>query len=163
MYIVSTTHWAISMALLVRAAKNGSAVGIAMTPIEVLANSYLPAISSVLSDAIVVWRAWILWERRCDLLIPPILFLTGTVGGSITGAVLFLKRVKSTNGGTWQGAVQPNATGARLSYSVYCLIILTNLWATGLICIKAWQHRRFLRSLMERAPREPEQRRHLRS
>ncbi|KAI0269767.1 hypothetical protein BC834DRAFT_569982 [Gloeopeniophorella convolvens] len=141
MYIVSATHWAIGIALLVRTARNSSVVQIGVTPVEVIAIGYIPSISAVLGDAIVVWRAWVLWERRYDLFIPPILFLIGTIATSITGAALTFK---SANSDTWQ----EGNTSSWFDYLIYGLTILTNLWATGLICIRAWQHRRFLRSLM---------------
>jgi hypothetical protein len=36
----------------------------------------------ILSDGIVLWRAWVLWDRRgrVMLFIMPILFLVGTLG-----------------------------------------------------------------------------------
>ncbi|KAI0269772.1 hypothetical protein BC834DRAFT_967514 [Gloeopeniophorella convolvens] len=147
MYVVSATHWTIGIALLVRAARNGS-VEIVMTRVELLATGYLCSISYVLSDAIVVWRAWVLWERRYDLFIPPILFLTGTIVTSVISAALYFKSAKSASSSRWQEAVQGDTTVRRLAYTIYGLIILTNLWATGLICIRAWQHRRFLQSVM---------------
>ncbi|KAI0269774.1 hypothetical protein BC834DRAFT_967516 [Gloeopeniophorella convolvens] len=144
MYVVSATHWAIGIALLVKAASdsNNSVSEIVLTgPLELLAFGYLPSISCVLGDAIVVWRAWVLWERRYDLFIPPILFLIGTIATSVTSAVLTFKGASRD---TWQEGDTP----VRFGYIIYGLIILTNLWATGLICIRAWQHRRFLRSVM---------------
>ncbi|KAI0269773.1 hypothetical protein BC834DRAFT_1014011 [Gloeopeniophorella convolvens] len=115
--------------------------GIFITPVEELAYAYLPAISYVLSDAIVVWRAWVLWERRYELLIPPILFMLGTIAVSVADANITFK---SPTTDTWQ-EVQ---ISDRLGYCIWGFTILTNLWATGLICIKTWQHRRFIRSLM---------------
>ncbi|KAI0264656.1 hypothetical protein BC834DRAFT_1042207 [Gloeopeniophorella convolvens] len=135
MYTASATHWAINIALLARAARNSSVVEIVMTPIEEIASHHLPTINYAIGDAIVVWRAWVLWGRRRDLFIPPILFLLGTIATSVTSAVL-----------TFKGA--GGDISARLGYSVWGLSILTNLWVTASICIKAWQHRHFLRSLM---------------
>ncbi|KAI0269769.1 hypothetical protein BC834DRAFT_1039468 [Gloeopeniophorella convolvens] len=144
MYVVSAIHWAISISLLVRAAKNGSVVEIDMTPIEMLANAYLPAISSTvcLSDAIVVWRAWVLWEHRYNLFVPPILFLLGTIATSAASAALTFKDASND---AWQAEL---GIVDRFAYPICGLTILTNLWTTGLICIRAWQHRHFLRSLM---------------
>ncbi|KAI0261629.1 hypothetical protein BC834DRAFT_461591 [Gloeopeniophorella convolvens] len=141
MYVVSATHWAISIALLARATRDGSVVGIVMTPIERLITSYLPSISSILGDAIVVWRAWVLWERRRNLFIPPVLFLLATIATSAAGAVLTFK---SASSGRWQEVDIDDTLG----YTTFSLTILINLWATSLIWIKAWQHRRFIRSLM---------------
>ncbi|KAI0269759.1 hypothetical protein BC834DRAFT_967501 [Gloeopeniophorella convolvens] len=142
MYTVSATHWAINTALLVRAARNSSATGTVMSPAEELAITYVPSINYVLSDAIVVWRAWVLWGRRYDLFIPPILFLLGTIATSVVSAAIASKSVISD---TLQAEFN---IIVGLDYSAGGLIILTNLWATGLIFIRAWQHRLFLRSLM---------------
>ncbi|KAI0269760.1 hypothetical protein BC834DRAFT_1039460 [Gloeopeniophorella convolvens] len=141
MYTVSAAHWAISIALLVRAARSSPFVGIVMTPVEELADTYLPVITSILGDTIVVWRAWVLWERRRDLFVPPVLFLLATIVVSVASAALTFK-------GTSSDRQQEIDISYRLQYPIYGLSILTNLWATSLICIRAWQHRRLLQSLM---------------
>ncbi|KAI0269770.1 hypothetical protein BC834DRAFT_569945 [Gloeopeniophorella convolvens] len=143
MYVVSATHWAINIALLARAVRNNSVVEISVTPIEMIVTGYVPSISCVLGDAIVVWRAWVLWERRSDLFIPPILFLIGVIATTVTSSALVFKS-KSISRGTWQEDNIMNWLG----WLICGFTVLTNLWATGLICVRAWQHRRFLRSLM---------------
>ena len=94
MYAVSATHWALVVSIAIRGLRVGE---ILMTPSEVLAVEYLPTINVrrsltaqlgqvlisvkyILSDGIVLWRAWVLWDRRVTLFIPPFLFLVCTLG-----------------------------------------------------------------------------------
>jgi len=116
----------------------------ARTPVKELAAFYLPTINYVLSDGIVLWRAWVLWNRSFLLFIPPLIALMCTFVTSVAAATYFYK-----------GASEHSAHYITMSryfgWSIWGFSVGTNLWATGLIFIRTWQHRRFLRSLMGKA------------
>ena len=95
MYAVAATHWALTMAIVARRLRAGNV----LTPSssEALALIYVPAINVrcplttyharmlipvkyFLSDGIVLWRAWVLWNRRFILFVPPVIFLLCTLG-----------------------------------------------------------------------------------
>lgn len=97
MYAVSAVHWAMNMAV---AATSMEMDRISMTSFEILVVIYLPTINVchplrlhlgrgvliaaqyILSDGIVVWRAWVLWgpSRRFIVFTPPLISLVCTLG-----------------------------------------------------------------------------------
>ncbi|KAH9980364.1 hypothetical protein BGW80DRAFT_1442298 [Lactifluus volemus] len=111
MYSVSAIHWALTFATAIRTLRIGK------SPPRSRSDSChvftidqcvdLSAHKFILSDGIVLWRAWILWDRRVVLFIVPFL-------------------------------------------SLVCTLVGTNLWATSFMFIRAWQHRRFLRSVFDK-------------
>jgi len=137
MYAVSVAHWALGIADYVDVLKGSQ---FTRTPIKGLAIVYLPIINYILSDGIVLWRAWVLWNRRLSLFILPLISLVCTFGISVVSAVIY-----------YQGALKHSKSAETvtqcLGWTIWGLTIGTNLWATGLISIRAWQHRRLLRSL----------------
>ncbi|KAH9980389.1 hypothetical protein BGW80DRAFT_1442314, partial [Lactifluus volemus] len=105
--------------------------------------AYLPLINFILSDAIVLWRAWLLWDRRAVLFILPFLFLVCTVVATILDVIL------ATDGFITHSMRKLN-TGTAFGLVLLGLSIGTNLWATSFMFIRAWQHRRFLRSVFDK-------------
>ncbi|KAH9029366.1 hypothetical protein EDB84DRAFT_1496458 [Lactarius hengduanensis] len=85
MYAVSAVHWAMNMAIVTRFLRVGRDF---MSPFETLVVVYLPTINYILSDGIVVWRAWVLWgpSRRFTVFIPPLFSLVCTLVLSAAGA-----------------------------------------------------------------------------
>jgi hypothetical protein len=96
MYAVSAIHWTVNMAIAAKSLRYGTLL---ITPFETLVTVYLPTINVrhpsrlhlrrmliaakyILSDAIVVWRAWVVWgpSRRFTVFTPPILSLVCTLG-----------------------------------------------------------------------------------
>ncbi|KAH9969506.1 hypothetical protein BC827DRAFT_3813 [Russula dissimulans] len=115
----------------------------------------------VLSDVIVLWRAWVLWNRRVLLFIPPMISLICTIGTTIASAIYFFESFTITGIDD-----SKRILAIYLEWTIWFLTFGTNLWATVLIFIRAWyvtfdrtvtwlacygessrQHRRFLRSL----------------
>ncbi|KAI0300366.1 hypothetical protein BC826DRAFT_992902 [Russula brevipes] len=137
MYTISATHWAINVTDSVKALRVGRFV---RTPIRQLVAVYLPTVNYVLSDAVVVWRAWTLWNRRLWLFVPPLISLVCTLITSVVGATYYYK---SSLGRSKHDRVLSHYFG----WTIWTLTVGTNLWATSLIFIRTWQHRRFLRSL----------------
>ncbi|KAI0252411.1 hypothetical protein BJV78DRAFT_1352427 [Lactifluus subvellereus] len=138
MYGAAATHWALEIALTIRQSTH-SKVHVMPTPSESVALIYVPAINFFLSDSIVLWRAWVLWNRRSMWFIPPLIFLFSTLVFSVAGLVL-----------AYEGFTTHSAYKANMSYILKWILwgftISTNLWATCLIFIRAWQHRRSLHS-----------------
>jgi len=158
MYAVSATHYAITVhsAFFYGGEYDYHSVWIGNAIL------YLPAINYILSDGIVLWRAWVLWNRRILLFIPPLISLVCTLGVMIAS---YAYSVVSALGqlniifSSWADSDLQSAKDSmskftaeshlslHLEKTVWYLTVGTNLWATGLIFIKAWEHRRFLRSL----------------
>ncbi|KAH9055146.1 hypothetical protein EDB83DRAFT_1109508 [Lactarius deliciosus] len=140
MYAVSAVHWAMNMAIVTRFLRVGRDF---MSPFERLVVVYLPTINYILSDGIVVWRAWVLWgpSRRFTVFIPPLFSLVSTLVLSAAGAAyLYI--------GTEYESERDDAMSRYLGWTVWGLSVGTNIWATGLIYIQIWQHRQFVRSLL---------------
>jgi len=110
-------------------------------PIQVFFLTYLPPINYILSDGIVLWRAWVLWNREFLLFIPPLISLACTVGITLASAIYYC--VKSDKVLFGEGVLPLEVLARALDF----FVIGTNLWATSLVFIRAWQHKRLLRSL----------------
>ncbi|KAH9969509.1 hypothetical protein BC827DRAFT_3966 [Russula dissimulans] len=139
MYAISAAYWALTIATYVELLTYDRLV---VSPIRDFALAYLPKINYILNSGIVLWRAWVLWNQRPSLFIPPSIFLVCNIGISVASAVIYyqnsLKHSNSSSAETIIRCLQWSASG---------LTIGTNLWATCLIFIQAWQQRRILRSL----------------
>ncbi|KAH9173834.1 hypothetical protein EDB89DRAFT_662104 [Lactarius sanguifluus] len=134
MYAVSAVHWAMNMAIVTRLLRVGRDY---VSPFKMIVVVYLPTINYILSDGIVVWRAWVLW-RRFTIFIPPLFSLVSTLVLSAAGAAyLYI--------GTDYESERDGAMSRYLGWTVWGLSVGTNIWATGLIYIRIWQ---FVRSLL---------------
>ncbi|KAH9969510.1 hypothetical protein BC827DRAFT_4076 [Russula dissimulans] len=142
MYSVSATHWA----LFIYHIEVLEANPFADLDMKYWAAVWLPSINYILSDAIVLWRAWVLWNRKFLLFVPPLIFLMCNFGTSVASAILFYQALQMDSAHNSK-AVETLIISLHLEWSVWILTLATNLWGTGLIFIRAWQHRRFLRSL----------------
>lgn len=138
MYAVSALHWVVNMVIAARCLRAGE---INMSPFELLVVIYLPTINYILSDGIVVWRAWVLWGRRSPVFIPPLFSLVCTPVLSAAGAAFLYV-------GAERGSGRDGDVSRYIGWTVWGLSVGTNLWATGLICIRIWQHRQSVRSLL---------------
>ena len=98
MYAVSAAHWALNIEVYVKLLRFHRVV---RRPIRDFALAYLPKINVsccskvtsqnlkcqltvvkyILSNAIVLWRAWVLWNHRPSLFTPPSIFLVCNIGG----------------------------------------------------------------------------------
>ncbi|KAH9980357.1 hypothetical protein BGW80DRAFT_496393 [Lactifluus volemus] len=138
MYAVSAIHWALVFVVATRTLRIGK---LTVTLPEALAVAYLPMINYILSDGIVLWRTWILWDRRVVLFILPFLFLVCTLVATIASAI-YMYDDYTTN------VVRDANMGQAFGWAIWGLTVGMNLWATSLMFIRAWQHRRFLRSVL---------------
>ncbi|EKM60790.1 uncharacterized protein PHACADRAFT_203941 [Phanerochaete carnosa HHB-10118-sp] len=102
----------------------------------------LLTVNIILSDSIVLWRAWVLWsKRRLFIVISAILVLTTLI--------ISLLNVRSDSvcppGGEVGWAFYDFDSIYGLSAVI--LSLLTNIWATSLIAYKAWEHRQSVRRM----------------
>ncbi|GJE87215.1 hypothetical protein PsYK624_032980 [Phanerochaete sordida] len=86
----------------------------------------LPLVNVAISDAIVSWRACILWRRQRVVHGLSVLLCLGTLAALVYGGI---------------GGQGPGLPGSILSW-------VTNLWSTSLISWKAWQHRRVMKEAL---------------
>ncbi|KAH9980366.1 hypothetical protein BGW80DRAFT_496781 [Lactifluus volemus] len=140
MYSVSAIHLTLFFAIAIRSLRIGKLT--VMLP-EAMAIAYLPMINYILSDGIVLWRAWVLWDRRVVLFILPSLFLVCTLVSTIVSAI-YVYNSHITN------LVRDAKLGQAFGVAIWGLTVGTNLWATSLMFIRAWQYRRFLRSVLDK-------------
>ncbi|KAI0051430.1 hypothetical protein FA95DRAFT_1569932 [Auriscalpium vulgare] len=143
MYAVSALHWASNTAVLVQSLHAEPPV-YKMSAWQEGVVIYVPIINYILSDAIVLWRAWVIWERRIALVVLPIVFMFGSLVCGCVSA-LYTIRARTTE------SIRDVNLGFYIGIGVWVFTTLTNIWATFLIGIKAWQYRRFVRSLMGKA------------
>ncbi|KAI0252429.1 hypothetical protein BJV78DRAFT_356052 [Lactifluus subvellereus] len=128
MYTVSASHWALTTTITVRWVRIGE---LFITPIEALAFIYVPPVNFILSDCIILWRSWVLWNRRFILFIPPLIFMLCTLVISVADAVFAYEGSKTKR--------KADIVNTRvLRWCICGLTISTNLWATCLLFIRAW-------------------------
>ncbi|KAH9972423.1 hypothetical protein BGW80DRAFT_372330 [Lactifluus volemus] len=140
MYAISAIHWSFVFAIAIRMLRIGK---LAATFPEQVTVAYLPRINFILNDGIVLWRAWLLWDRRVMLFILPFVFLVCTVVFTIVDLIY------ETDGLITHSMRYVN-TGTAFGWAIWGLTIGTNIWATSFMFIRAWQHRRFLRSVLDK-------------
>jgi len=101
------------------------------TNLENWAAQILPMIS----DAVVVWRAWVLYDEQRLAMIAPIVLLVGTIGSGI-GFLGFSSSEKvNIVGGIGGSVIRQNTF---ISFSA--LSLATNVITTALIIYKLWFH-----------------------
>ncbi|KAL1749327.1 hypothetical protein HDZ31DRAFT_59613 [Schizophyllum fasciatum] len=103
----------------------------------------LSRINAILSDLIVVWRAWALWPDSRIVKSLLAFCMTGTVAGTVGDIVL----------------VHIGGTGrpmqlARLLLSILP-ILLTNIVATAVVSVKVWEYRRTIRDCLAQPTSTP--------
>ncbi|KAE9388898.1 hypothetical protein BT96DRAFT_980895 [Gymnopus androsaceus JB14] len=99
-------------------------------------------VNYVLSDVIVVWRAWIIWGRNRIILAVLSLFLLGSIAAAGTDAGLSLSELfgKDVNLDN-EDATQTGERALILSLPT----LATNIFSMCLIVYKAWLHRRIIK------------------
>ncbi|KAH9052655.1 hypothetical protein EDB87DRAFT_1835709 [Lactarius vividus] len=150
MFSLSTTYLAVSMADLIILIKTwylvidlSESTG-TRSPTEtllVLFNALAP-INYVLTDGVVVWRAWIICrDESRKLLRAPIVMLVLTMFGvaSTIGVRIFIN-VDPVNRGKGRLATTINV----FQETTYISSLVTNILGTGVISLKAWRYRRWI-------------------
>ncbi|KAK7440809.1 hypothetical protein VKT23_016887 [Stygiomarasmius scandens] len=103
--------------------------------------------NSFFADSILIWRVWVLFNRRYIVIAVPVMLLLG----STSSAYIFLWKASKIKGSTsdFFEIFTPDLQNWSI-VSATCTI-LTNLLSTGLIAGRIWYHNR----LMERAMGNP--------
>ncbi|KAF5382134.1 hypothetical protein D9615_004307 [Tricholomella constricta] len=101
-------------------------------------NQLLP----IVSDAVVIWRAWVLFAEQRWVMIGPLTLLLATTGATLAYLGLtssFAVSVTDNKGGI---SVTANLVTASIALS-----LVTNAVSTLLILYKLWTHRAFIKNL----------------
>lgn len=143
-YVISTLYWASDFAVIVYRIKAPlidqsdldltakiklvNALGKRASRVSIW-TSILPP---VISDAVVIWRAYVLFAERRWVMALPISMLFGTTATTVTFGCLMMR--KHGNG----------RINSRLFGASIILSMATNIITTLLITYKLWSHRRFM-------------------
>ncbi|KAI0319942.1 hypothetical protein OF83DRAFT_695056 [Amylostereum chailletii] len=149
MYITSATHFASGLYDVVSSFRqersNAAFISHATAMLALICSS----INVLLSDAVVVWRAWILWEKNKFVLTSCSVLFIATL--AMAGFTVYQQSVPDSGS---QNILEsqyglPNATAAAAVVSL-SLSLATNVWSTGLIAYKAWHYRRSISAHFQR-------------
>ncbi|TFY71981.1 hypothetical protein EVG20_g1031 [Dentipellis fragilis] len=149
MYCVSIVH----LGLAIRVFFNGYLNGFIWDPSMIgtdpicIVKLYLPAVNFVLSDAIVLWRAYLLWNFDKRILVVPGILVLGTLGVAIVGA---------QQAATHMLTIQLDATYS-WDLAMNCLTLATNLVVTGLIAVRTRVYHRMSKHVPQNAQRKKNQ------
>ncbi|KAI0308900.1 hypothetical protein OF83DRAFT_1288750, partial [Amylostereum chailletii] len=111
-------------------------------PHEICVSSAVLAISMSLGDAIVLWRAWVLWKQKHIFSLISVALLLGSI--ATTSLVTYYSCNPSSS-----SLFQPLLTQYHGSdLAALGLSLLANLWVTVLIGYKAWRHRRLIKTYL---------------
>ncbi|THH16097.1 hypothetical protein EW146_g4471 [Bondarzewia mesenterica] len=134
MFSVSTIHMGLSIKIFYNSFLKGtywdpSSPG---TDPLCITKLYLPAINFILSDALVIWRAYVLWSFNINVCIVPVILVLATGAVAIVGAQ--------------QSAAHMSTVLLYRSYhwdlTMNCLTLATNVITTGLVAYRGRWYRR---------------------
>ncbi|KAF5378555.1 hypothetical protein D9615_007035 [Tricholomella constricta] len=97
-----------------------------------------PMVLPILSDGVVIWRAWVLYPDKQWIMLIPCALLLGTIGVTVAFIVLNFKSYQNP----MLNSAMDDMFGASLTLS-----LATNVVATSLIFYKLWGHLQFLRRM----------------
>ncbi|KIK59398.1 hypothetical protein GYMLUDRAFT_245458 [Collybiopsis luxurians FD-317 M1] len=144
MYIISTTHVILALQIDYDAfAINRDAdqvfnrLGGYPTTIAQLA---LELINCVFADSILIWRVWILWNRRWIIIVMPICLLLA----SATSSCAYVDQISKMNSPEAKFSDVFSSRTKVLSIICSSCIVVTNLLCTGMITGRIWWHNRQL-------------------
>ncbi|THH15182.1 hypothetical protein EW146_g5255 [Bondarzewia mesenterica] len=143
MFLVSTCHYASSCVIAFSDVLSDLQILVYPSILDIFDDSvvfqqmsdvqtYLPITNYILSDAVLLWRAWVLWDRNIKVMIVPALmwFTTAVVAFVSVGllgmgyATIIFGMIAST------------------------LPLATNIVATSLIAFKAWKYSRSIKAYL---------------
>ncbi|KAF5369720.1 hypothetical protein D9615_010157 [Tricholomella constricta] len=102
--------------------------------IQAITSTLMP----ILSDAVVIWRAWVLYPDKLWIMLVPCALVSGTIGVTVAFLVLVFKSIQNHK-------LDP-ASSDMFSVSL-ALSLGTNIVATSLIFYRLWGHLRSLRRM----------------
>ncbi|RDB30455.1 hypothetical protein Hypma_007109 [Hypsizygus marmoreus] len=157
-FATATVHWAVAIAAFVKEVQSVLSRNLDTPFFERLllsANSppsapvfismWAAAFLSIISDIVVIWRAWVLFFENRWVMIGPLALLLGT----ITTTLLYL--IPLFNPEVFEATVSgenPYSVINNLRTVSLALSLATNALATLMIAYKLWQHRTFLTEML---------------
>ncbi|KAK0185251.1 hypothetical protein F5146DRAFT_1144457 [Armillaria mellea] len=100
----------------------------------------LESVNIVIGDGIVIWRAWILWNRKWWVIFTTATLLTGTITAA-TGLI----RVYTMAPPAITLFENPSLSAWATAFIGSTLI--TNIWATSLVAYRTWSHNKYIRTI----------------
>ncbi|KAI0066651.1 hypothetical protein BV25DRAFT_1820691 [Artomyces pyxidatus] len=143
MFVVAELHWAMNISLTVCVLGTSCSpliLGVPYGTWQQVVKEVALVLNFVLSDLVVVWRAWLLWERPSYIMAVSVMLSLGAIAAAIADIALAKADGKLSEG-----------SSAGLAFTL--LSFITNIWATGLIAYKAWRHRRSVRAHLREGDR----------
>ncbi|KAK0472489.1 hypothetical protein IW261DRAFT_1507675 [Armillaria novae-zelandiae] len=144
MYIVGTAHMIINFrqnfaAFLWHNGANDESVFHNTSSATQWSQLLLEVVNIALGDSIVIWRAWILWNRRWWIILSSALLLLGTVGSG-SGLVRAVATAPV-------GVVFTDPSLEAWAVAFILSTLSTNVWATTLVTYCTWLHFKLVRHL----------------
>ncbi|KAK0434902.1 hypothetical protein EV421DRAFT_1269278 [Armillaria borealis] len=100
----------------------------------------LENVNFILGDSVVIWRAWVLWNRKRWILLVSAVLLLVTLGAGIGVIFAFATAPKAVS-------VFDNPSLHIWELMFILSTMGTNIWATSLIAYRAWSHNRTIRAI----------------
>jgi len=118
------------------------AVNIKTAPFDI-ASDWPQQISLLTNDIVVIWRAWVLYRDRPIVLFSLCLIFCATVATSFASLAL-VSQISISKTVSPSGISFRSSMAETLNNFATVLSFTTNLFATTLILIRLWKHRRFM-------------------
>ncbi|KAI0269979.1 hypothetical protein BC834DRAFT_1031423 [Gloeopeniophorella convolvens] len=139
MFIVDGAHWGSGLALAIMVSHKARTPASTLPPISYTLQALLVNIQYInimLSDIVIVWRTWLIWERHIAVLVVSAALYTMTSAAVLMSIMIYLQVVD---------IYEPTAT--QWTFSHFAILASSagmNLWTVSLIAIRAWRHRRLM-------------------
>ncbi|KAI0310787.1 hypothetical protein OF83DRAFT_829511 [Amylostereum chailletii] len=150
MYVAAAIHLAsrIDSFYLLVSRKTYTFNNIFYSPLHQCMPTALLVLDIILSDAIVLWRAWIIWSHNRAIQTVSVVLITSTLVLSTLNSrnVCGVNSVQRPFG---QVPVSASFSDGALGTAAFTLSLATNLWSTCLVAYKAWRHRRFIKAHLQ--------------
>ncbi|KAI0738052.1 hypothetical protein C8Q80DRAFT_293539 [Daedaleopsis nitida] len=129
-------------------------------PLQDCAGTAVITLNVVLGDAIVWWRAWVLWSNSRSVRLLCVVLLLGTTSTAVVvtthgcsppdlngaDSVILGENPNVSSGADVKLTMGTLFTGDKWGLPPTILSLVTNVTATGLIAYKAWMHRKLVGS-----------------
>ncbi|KZV64935.1 hypothetical protein PENSPDRAFT_614682 [Peniophora sp. CONT] len=157
MFAVSLAHWASVLFLWSTMSRGNTALLSSRNNRRTVALfecwAELLAINIALSDSIVLWRMCVLWAKKRSLVIISCVLISATLAMSIGNIVVSVKSVYNSGISISDPTFQSQAFAILGKATPFWIAELalswaTNVFATSMIAIKAWRHRRRIRAYL---------------
>ncbi|KAI0064106.1 hypothetical protein BV25DRAFT_1914755 [Artomyces pyxidatus] len=143
MFVVAIAHWfahvALTSRVLDKVHKAPRSQHLTTTEMLRAVMVNIQIINFILTDLIITWRAWLIWDRENWVFIVSLCLCTTTFIGALVDVLVSLR------------LIFPRSTVEAMVASQFAILsssITTNLWATSLMTYKTWQHRVLLQALL---------------